>query len=128
MFILDLAHQSRLGVLSTRVALNYYEQNRGKVPHPSNLSEARKKELDSEIRNHFSELLTTPSLTLESIITHPHWKSPLPDPPELTVENVTRITDNFIQEHKLRTEDSVIGCSKKQLYTRKILRKFIIDD
>lgn len=107
--ILDLARESRLGVLTTRVALSYYEHNRLNIPLSSDLSESRVKELDAEIRRYFSDLLKAPSLTLESILTHPNWKLPISDPPELTIENVTKITDKFIREYKPRAEDPVTG-------------------
>jgi hypothetical protein len=107
--ILDLARKSRLGVLSTRIALSYYEQHRLNVPYSSELTEARVTELDGEIRHYFPDLLKVSSLSLEHILTHPNWKLPIADPPELTVENVTKLTDDFVRQYKPQTKDPVVG-------------------
>ena len=107
--ILKLARKSHLGVLSTRIALIYYERNRLKIPQPSEISEARANELDEEIRNYFSDLLEVPSLSLESVLTHPNWKLPTVEPPELTVDNVTKIVNDITKQHKQRTKDPIVG-------------------
>lgn len=107
--ILDLASQCRLGVLATRTALSYYEQNRLKIPYPADMSESKVKEMDTEIRQYFADLLKTPTLNLESVLTHPNWRLPVSDPPELTVENVTNVTDDFIQKYKSTATDPITG-------------------
>ncbi len=107
--ILELAKHSRLGVLSTRVALSYYDRNRLNIPYSSDLIESRVAELDNEIRQYFPNLLKDPSLSLESVITHPNWLLPITDPPELTVENVVKITDGFVKDYKPQTKDPIAG-------------------
>jgi len=107
--ILKLARASKLGILSARLAMSYYEQERTKIPNATELAEVRVKELDNEIRRYFADLLQTPNVTLKQILTHENWKLPIPDPPELTIENVTKMTDDFIRKYKPKTKDPLLG-------------------
>jgi hypothetical protein len=107
--ILRLARVCKLGLLSTRLAMSYYEQQRTKIPKTSEIAESRVKQLDSEIRKYFADLLKAPNVSLKQILTHENWKLPIPDPPELTIENVTKMTDDFVRKYKTKTKDPILG-------------------
>ncbi|MHA2227393.1 MAG: hypothetical protein ACXAC8_19405 [Candidatus Hodarchaeales archaeon] len=107
--VLKLAQASKLGVLSTRLAMNHYEDERRNIPTTTDLTEEHVRRLDKEIRKSFPDLLQAPSISLEKILTHQNWKLPIPDPPELTIENVTKMTDRFVRENKSKGRDPITG-------------------
>ncbi|MFW9855480.1 MAG: hypothetical protein ACFFFG_10490 [Candidatus Thorarchaeota archaeon] len=107
--LLELARECRLGILSTRVGMTYYKERRLHLPKTTDLDDIRKKELDAEIRQYLSDLPVAEKISLEDILVHDNWKLPIPDPPELTIENVTKITDNYVRTYDPPSENPLVG-------------------